>query len=104
MVTAGKKAHTAPWASTALQPRTPAVARHLIRSTLLQLSGIALQDTADQTLGARLLGKQLLLIHSPFLALLHYSQLCPPPVTGHIWEKLPIHTFQYRKTTVSYQS
>lgn len=51
-------------------------------STLLQLSGIALQHTADETLGAQLLGKQLLLIHSLFAALLHYSQLCPPPAVS----------------------
>lgn len=108
------RAHTAPHVSTVLQPHMPVVARHLMHSSLLQLSGIALQDTADQTLEAHLLHKNLLLIHSPFIAFLHYSQLCLPPVVSanrtHLGKTANSHILSpqlyYRrvKLLVSYQS
>lgn len=47
-------------------------------STLPQLSGMGLQDPPDETLGAQLLGKQLLLRHSQLTVLLHYAEFCPP--------------------------
>lgn len=44
-------------------------------STLPQLSDTNLQDPGDETLGAQLLGKQLLFIHSLLTVLLHYSEV-----------------------------
>lgn len=66
------------------------------------------QRAAHPAPGAWLPGRQLLLTCSPFAALLHYSELCPPPAVSasrtHLWKAAISHIFplqpHYRKRKV----